>query len=437
MKVTISYRKSNSSVYVRVIDGRGVDFKIPTGLYIDPTHFDPAVPGYSKTSDAPQEVKDKFNAQLHDLLLLVGEEYQHGQDKEYVKQVIDGYFHPEHRPVEETPKPLGTSFFDRADQYLQERRLKGSVDNAPLVAVFRRLRRYEAWQRDMEHRKGFTLTVDDFGSNELERFMRYVGEEYNHFVAHPDFFSGFELYRSTMRPSSKNSACSGANRLKAFLNWCLKKGYTENKSFRNVPTQKGVYGIPYYLTLEERDHVLATDLHAFTYISRARDMFIFQCLVGCRLGDLFSLTRANIVNGFLEYIPNKSLKSGNTELVRCPLANKALDILARYEDNAPRLFPVMSRQYYNESIKFILEISGVNRKVPIINPLTRQEEMHSLCEIATSHIARRTFIGNLYKRVKDQELVASLTGHAANSRAFARYRTIDDDMKRELIDKIQ
>jgi hypothetical protein len=48
-------------------------------------------------------------------------------------------------------------------------------------------------------------------------------------------------------------------------------------------------------------------------------------------------------------------------------------------------------------------------------------------------MARRTFVGNLYKQVKDPNLVASMSGHAPGSKAFARYRTIDDEMKIELI----
>ena len=53
--------------------------------------------------------------------------------------------------------------------------------------------------------------------------------------------------------------------------------------------------------------------------------------------------------------------------------------------------------------------------------------------MASSHMARRTFIGNIYKLVKDPNLVSALTGHAEGSRAFNRYRDIDIDMKRDLV----
>ena len=51
-------------------------------------------------------------------------------------------------------------------------------------------------------------------------------------------------------------------------------------------------------------------------------------------------------------------------------------------------------------------------------------------------MARRTFVGNLYKQVKDPNLVASLTGHVEGSRAFSRYRAIDTEMKKDLVNLI-
>ena len=48
-------------------------------------------------------------------------------------------------------------------------------------------------------------------------------------------------------------------------------------------------------------------------------------------------------------------------------------------------------------------------------------------------MARRTFTGIIYKLFKDQALVSELTGHAPGSRAFARYREIDQEMRREMV----
>lgn len=76
---------------------------------------------------------------------------------------------------------------------------------------------------------------------------------------------------------------------------------------------------------------------------------------------------------------------------------------------------------------------GITRVVTVINPTTGEEEQRRLCDIASSHMARRTFCGILYKNLKDPEIIGSMSGHAAGSRAFARYRDIDTETKQEAI----
>ena len=66
-----------------------------------------------------------------------------------------------------------------------------------------------------------------------------------------------------------------------------------------------------------------------------------------------------------------------------------------------------------------------------LDTATRTEKKVPINEIANCHMARRTFIGNIYKLVKDPNLVSALTGHVEGSRAFSRYRTIDIDMKKD------
>ena len=78
-------------------------------------------------------------------------------------------------------------------------------------------------------------------------------------------------------------------------------------------------------------------------------------------------------------------------------------------------------------------MTGITREVVVRNPTTGEFEARHINEIASSHLARRTFIGNIYKQVKDPNLIASMSGHSEGSRAFARYRKIDDEMKKELV----
>jgi len=54
-------------------------------------------------------------------------------------------------------------------------------------------------------------------------------------------------------------------------------------------------------------------------------------------------------------------------------------------------------------------------------------------EVASSHMSRSSFIDNIYKKDKDPNLVGALSGHKEGSKAFNRYREIDEEMKKELV----
>ena len=224
--------------------------------------------------------------------------------------------------------------------------------------------------------------------------------------------------------------------MRAFYRWCRDQEQTTNDPFAKYNGKTiEVYGTPYYITLEERDRIADYYLSANPSLEAQRDIFIFQCLIGCRVSNLMAMTPESIINGAIEYMPQKT-KGERPQVVRVPLNARAQALVAKYagRDNLNgKLFPFISSQKYNVAIKKIFMACGVNRMVTVLNPTTGAEEKRPLNEIASSHLARRTFIGNLYKKVKDPNLVGSLSGHKEGSKAFARYRDIDEDMKKELV----
>ena len=89
----------------------------------------------------------------------------------------------------------------------------------------------------------------------------------------------------------------------------------------------------------------------------------------------------------------------------------------------------MPQQEYNEDIKRVFKAAGLRRQVTILNPTTRRQEHKELWEVASSHMARRAFVGNLYRQLKDKTAVAVLTGHKSDSKSFDRYWTPDETMR--------
>ena len=227
---------------------------------------------------------------------------------------------------------------------------------------------------------------------------------------------------------------------RAFILWANNQGHTNNDPFRKYSIGAEVYGKPIYITAEERDRIYSTDLSKSPMLERQRDVFIFQCLTGCRVSDLYRLNKDSIGSDprgiYIHYIPHKTIED-NPQTVKVYLNDKAQEILNKYRDkfkDTQDILPLISQQKYNDSIKEVFRACGIDRTVPVLNPVTGQTEHKSIADIASSHMARRTFVGNLYKKVKDPNLVGKLSGHKEGSRAFARYRDIDDDMIKEMSD---
>lgn len=232
-------------------------------------------------------------------------------------------------------------------------------------------------------------------------------------------------------PVSKNTVSYILTAVKSFRRYCVKMGYTTNNPFLRFEIEPEIYGNPIYITKEERDTLYYLHIPD-ERLKKTRDIFVFQCLIGCRVGDLIRLKKDNVVNGAIEYIPRKT-KDERPVIARIPLCPKAQSIIDRYttqEDE--KLLPFISPQKYNDYIKELFKFANITRTVTRLNPLTRQEERISIADIASSHMARRTFIGILHKKVKN-EVIGSMSGHSANSKAFSRYYHIEDDTKRDAV----
>jgi integrase len=190
--------------------------------------------------------------------------------------------------------------------------------------------------------------------------------------------------------------------------------------------------------MSEEDRKGISKIHLPEY-GVQRDIFIFQCFIGCRVGDLLNLTPGNIVDGILTYTPHKTKDNGNQAVqARVPLHPKAMELVKKYEGVSKQgmLFPFISAQKYNDSIKKVFKMAGITRNVIIRNARTGENELVPIDTVASSHLARRTFIGNAYFKVSDPNLIGKMSGHVDGSRAFKRYRNIEDETLKSVINLI-
>lgn len=363
----------------------------------------------------------------------------------WLKDVIAQFNAPALEDDELTGEPDRETVTSTFPQFVASRRVS-MYREKHFWTMWRMLRRYELLQ-------GTVFDFETFSHKDLEGFRTFLINEHEYWVRDKEtkkmkctnrrYLMAFDQVNEECRklgrkiesrcpePRSKNTLNNILLILKSYWLWCMKEGYADRNPFHKFTIDNAEYGTPFYITTEERHQLENAELEGMVAVQR--DIFVFQCCVGCRVGDLYKMTYANIVDGKLKYTPRKT-RDNNPVLAIVPLNETARNLLEKYYDEERgTLFPFITPQRYNDNIKKAFKLAGLNRKVAVLNPLTRQHELKPLYEVATSHMARRSFIGGIYKHVQDPNAIGSMSGHAEGSKAFARYREVDDDLKRSMV----
>lgn len=360
----------------------------------------------------------------------------------WFREVVDRFNHPEkYVPVVEAKK----TFYELAEEYLTKKDFSASHTRAIRVLV-RDVARYENFRRFSED-KDFVFDVDKVTRDDIEDFLDYLRNEKSLSEEYPEIFAkllrnypvGVKRGRCTLVVRGDNTIIKLTKKLKAFFVWLYETDKTNNRPFDGIKIGSEKYGAPYYITIEERNAIADFDFSGSKSLEVQRDIFVFQCFVGCRVGDLMRLTKDNIINGVLVYAPHKTKDEGEQALqARVPLHPKAIELIEKYKGSSPdgRLFPFISPQKYNDAIKEIFTRAEITRNVVIRNPKNGENEIKPINEIASSHLARRTFVGNAYFKVSDPNIIGKMSGHVEGSKAFARYRKIEDETLFDVINQL-
>lgn len=367
---------------------------------------------------------------------------KHNIKIDWLKGIVEKYNHPS-----ETEKRNCTDFFDTMQNYLEAKHFSVMMERHYKVLA-RSVGRYVAFVRATnKKRRHFSFDVEKLTKDDIEDYRDYLRNESDLAAEQPALFARivdkypdyFKSNRFEIHPRGENTIFKFMKELKAFFNWLNKTERTSNRPFEKIELGSEQYGAVNYITIKERNQIAECDLSQSKHLETQRDIFVFQCFVGCRVGDLMRFTEANIEDGVLTYVPHKTKDEGGQSVVaRIPLHPKAIELVEKYRGKDPkgRLFPFISPQKYNYAIKEVFTKAEVTRNVIVRNALTGENEARPINEIASSHMARKTFIGNAYLISPDQAIIASMSGHTQNSRAFARYRNIEDSTKKAIIDKL-
>jgi len=395
--------RGKAEILLRFVGGRDHIYRLHSRLSVQPSRWKEGAVVIPRLGTEEQRELITLRDRLDDLVRYLLEEFQAADRAEvtgdWMQEAVDRFHHPD--------RAGRRDFFDLYDEFRRAQDV--SVDRQKRYKVVR------GYLEEFQEERRKKLTVEGTDAAVLDDFRAFLAKG----------------------GRGKNIIIDYMKVVRAFFRWAGKRGLCKADPFRGFQIGTAVYGTPYYLTLEERDRLYRTDLHRHPALAVQRDVFVFQCLVGCRVGDLIKLDKGDIVDGVLTYIPRKTVDE-RPVVVRVPLNHTAQEIVARYADlPGDRLLPFVSKQKYNDAIKRAFLAARLTRPVSVLDPVTRKEEKRPLNEVASSHLARRTFIGNLYKQVADPNVIGAMSGHTEGSRAFARYRTIDDEMKAGLVGMLE
>lgn len=335
-------------------------------------------------------------------------------------------------------------FFEAFAEFIEKKKISKGNRNHYWV-LYRTLQRFELYSKSK-------LDFDTLSPEKLRQFEKYLVDEHEFYenaekaksqgkTAKCDFQEIIDAVPDSRKPVERgqNTIHNLMKKLCTFIRWAngldrdfvLDSPYTNNNPFKNYSIVPERYGSPVFITTEERNRLYKAELPE--RLQKQRDIFVFQCVIGCRVSDLWSMTKANVIDGAIEYIQHKT-KGERPVTVRVPLINIGKEIIEKYKDyEGKKLFPFTSQQHYNIDIKEMLKLAKIDRIVTVLNPVTGEEKKVPIYEVASSHMARRAFIGNLYNKVQDPNLIGSMSGHVEGSRAFARYRDIGEDLKKETV----
>ena len=415
-------------VYVRLRDDV-VDLWQKTNVMVSPDLWDPKREDLKERVVIPKDVRDKFSDNLHELRKYIRQSYDRDVvknlvSKEWLISILVKYSKQKNAPA---PKEKSVIFEKLFDQFLAEHRMADTRKNQQLV-VKKAIMRFELYKQKSAN-KSFRFNVKNLTGASMKELWDFLENEHTISKDYPELYTEVEGSQSVVLERSRNTLIGFMKRLKVFFSWCIAKGLISESPLSGFDMPAEKYGTPIYITKEEMHQIYAHDFSDEPHLDRQRDIFIFQCCIGCRVGDLLRLTRNDIINNTLEYIATKTIEE-NQKTIVVPLNKTAQEILEKYKDYEGKyILPFITAQKYNDAIKVIFAKAGITRNVTWLNPLTGKEEKKPINELASSHMARRTFVGNLYKQVLDPNIVASMSGHAEGSRAFSRYREIDREIK--------
>lgn len=217
------------------------------------------------------------------------------------------------------------SFQERFQEFLNANDFsEGRVNQYRVIE--RAVLRFEEFVRVTKpRRKLYVFDVRIVDENDLNDLYDFISKEHIYYEEYPEISEKFPEKRQS-KPRGANTLSENFKKLRAFFNWAQSQGIIKVSPFSRFKCKNELYCTPYYLTKEEIQKILGTDLSSTPEYERQSDVFIFHCCIRCSVGDLLRLKKSDVIDGAIEYIATKTI-ADNARTERVPLNAMALAII--------------------------------------------------------------------------------------------------------------
>ncbi len=123
------------------------------------------------------------------------------------------------------------------------------------------------------------------------------------------------------------------------------------------------------------------------------------------------------------------------ETVHIPLVDLSRKIIKRYQHQPVFILPRMSNQKFNDYLKEICELAGINAPVNIDRYVGNRfyQETKPKYKVVTAHVSRKTFITLSFYLGMNIKIVQEITG-INQEKTLRKYLKIADEMKKTEMD---
>jgi integrase len=325
-------------------------------------------------------------------------------NKEWLQTQINYYYNP---PIVIQADPIPTELIKYFDYYIENK------ENYPSEVLIRKIKVVQRKLQRFQDFRNSIIFIKDVNKKFKLEFSDYCEQEkYSRITTQRDF-------------AEVKTICIDARTKGVETSLELDKLSFPREKATNI-----------YLTFDEIKKIEDITPDKLTdSLDNAKDWLVISCYIGQRVSDFMRFT-----DGMIRIEDGKSLieftQKKTDKIMTVPLHPKVLEILQKRNG----MFPyAISDQKYNDYIKVVCEIAELTQMVngskkietkPKSGIYRKVSKMYRKCDLASSHIGRRSFASNFYGTVPTSLLI-NITGHSTEVMFLSYIGKSNKDLAKE------